>query len=804
MLPDPAPGWQIVFDAYQPDDEPRREAILALGNGVFVTRAALIDSRQDALHYPGTYRAGCYDRVVNTIAGEQDETESLVNLPNWLPLDFRIDSGPWWRLDEVRILQYTQLLDLRTGIMRREVLAQDDAGRRTRLCEERLVSMADARLCGLRLTLTPVDWSGEVAFRAWLDAGVVNAGVKRFEDYQQRHLHILGRRSDGAASMLEVRTSDGGAQIALAQRLRLVLPAEAAPAVEDKRDPTARLLQVHAREGMPVAVEKLVALCSSLDPGERPPSQAAQRALQDATGFADLLASHRQAWNKLWEAVALEPANPPLARALRFHAFHILQAVSPHSAARDAGIPARGWHEGYHGHVFWDELFVLPFLNFRFPDLARDMLMYRWRRLPAARNAARAAGLRGAMYPWRSAGDGREVTPRHQKNLLNGQWMRDHTYLQRHIGSAIAFNIWHYHLATGDEDFLVRYGAEMMLEIARFWASIAQPSADGDRYEICGVIGPDEYHNAYPWRSTPGLDNNAYTNLMAVWTLCRAREMLDDLPAAHRHRLTARLGIGTDELSLWERISRRMTVRFHGDGIISQFEGFERLAEFHPEMLPASLSAQRTDWALNAIGKRVDAYQVTKQADVLALFYLLDEETVIGLLQRLGYAFDHDAILRTARYYLPRTVHRSSLSRIVYGGALARLDPGLSWDLYQHALETDLNPLKGESVAEGIHLGAMGGTIDILQRRYLGIAATPAGLAVDPAPPPGLGDVRMRLRFRGRLLEVAAEARTVTIRSCAGNGKDTVVLHRGQSFVLSPGASISLPAAVSPGPEGRP
>src|SRR5690606_34228393 len=135
----------------------------------------------------------------------------------------------------------------------------------------------------------------------------------------------------------------------------------------------------------------------------------------------------------------------------------------------DMGVPARGWHgEVYRGHIFWDELFVFPFLNFRFPDLARSLLMYRYRRLDQARHNARNAGYRGAMYPWRSARSGREVTPRHQKNLLSGHWMRDPTWLQRHIGSAVAFNVWHYYLATGDTAFLVDYGAEMMLEIARF------------------------------------------------------------------------------------------------------------------------------------------------------------------------------------------------------------------------------------------------------------------------------------------------------------------------------------------------
>ncbi|GIH81573.1 hypothetical protein [Planobispora longispora] len=173
-------------------------------------------------------------------------------------------------------------------------------------------------------------------------------------------------------------------------------------------------------------------------------------------------------------------------------------------------MPARGLHgEAYRGHVFWDELFVLSWLSLCFPDITRGLLRYRWRRLPEARAAARAAGFAGAMFPWQSGSDGTEQTQTLHLNPASGHWLPDHSHLQRHVGLAIAYNVWHYHAATGDIAFLAEAGAEMLVEIARFFASLATLDPVSGRYEIRGVMGPDEYHESYPGAPSPGLDNTA-------------------------------------------------------------------------------------------------------------------------------------------------------------------------------------------------------------------------------------------------------------------------------------------------------
>lgn len=787
------PAWQIAFEAYDPGDEGRREAILALGNGMIVTRATSTDARADDVHYPGTYRAGCYDRISKDIGGQVEETASLVNLPNWLPLTFRIGDGPWFHLDEVDLLDYYHGLDLKTGVAYRQFTFVDAGGRRTHWCENRLTSMANPHLVALRLELTPQNWSGEIEFRSALDGDIINDNVQRYADYERRHLNVVGRGAIAPDQIcLKVRTRQSG--IDIVQVARTVVDATIRDrAVVTDGAAIANLFHCRAIKGETLGVEKIAAIYTSQDPGVSEPHEAARKSLAAPITFADLRNSHERAWDGLWCRAVIAADNETAALALRFHAFHILQTVSPHTAELDAGVPARGWHgEAYRGHIFWDELFVFPFLNFRFPDLARSLLLYRYRRLDDARTAAREAGFRGAMYPWRSAPDGREVTPQHQKNLLSGHWMQDPTRLQRHIGSAVAFNVWHYYLATGDVAFLGDCGAEMILEIARFWASIAEYTPELDRFEIKGVIGPDEYHNSYPDRASPGLDNNAYTNLMAVWTLCRALEVLDYVPTQRREEIIQRLEIDLDEFALWDTISRKMRIVFHGDGIISQFEGFEKLREFDQQVLPPAFKDKRVDWALEAIGETADAYQVTKQADTLTLFYLLSPYEICSLFGRLGYPYDRDHLLRTADYYLKRTTHRSSLSRIAYAGALAQVDPSRSWNLYQQALKTDLHALKGESIAEGIHLGAMGGTLDILQRRYLGISADADGLRLDPVMPPDFGVVHLGFYYRGNELQVRGSHASFRIGSRPSNKEPVKILHPKGTIMLEPGGEISI------------
>ena len=533
--------------------------------------------------------------------------------------------------------------------------------------------------------------------------------------------------------------------------------------------------------GAPLVVETAVAL-DVADGGGR-----ARDALRGAPGFEALRAEHARAWAALWERFAMEVEPREDERALRLGAFHLLQTLSPHTAALDVGVPARGWHgEGYRGPVFWDEIFALPVLATRIPEIAREALLYRHRRLDAARRAAREAGLEGAMIPWRSASAGGETTPRHQLNLLSGRWMPDHTELQRHIGAAVALGVRTYVDASGDDAFMAGPGAETICEIARFFASLASEAPDG-RWDVTGVLGPDEYHTGYPGAGRPGLDDNAYTNVMASWTLAEAGRVLEELAPGDRDALARRIGLGAHEPALWERVSRRLRLCWHqaeGGPVISQFAGYGDLEPPEAIRLPECL-----DWALDAAGDTANAYQAAKQADLLAAFHLLGARAGDAF-ARLGVAVTPALLRRTIEHYRARTAHESSLSCVVRAGALASVDGEEALSSFRHALQTDL--CGDRSTAEGIHLGAMAGSIDVLQRRLLGLWVDRGVLRVEPRLPADLGRVRLGLLVRGAALEVEARGGAIpAVRVRHLGGPPLTVRANGSSVSSDAGRAVT-------------
>ena len=788
---DPAADpWCVRLACFDPKDERRREALLALGNGVLVLRAAPCWALSGERHDPGLYRAGLTDALESEVAGERVREESLARLPNPVALSWRLDGEPeWFPGPGVEVLAHEHRLDMRVGLAERRTRVRDARGRRLRIREERLVSLARPRLIAQRLTLRAEGWSGRAELRAGLDGAVRNDNVARYAPYASDHLETTDAGAEGDVAWLDARLRGGGGAISVAARHAL----SAGRLTETARE-GARLWRrgtVDLRAGEAVVVETVAAL-DWAPPGGR---ACARSLLAGAPGFEALRREQERAWARRWRRQDVEMEGEA-GRTLRFHAFQLMQTLSPRTAALDVGIPARGWHgEAYRGHVFWDELFVMPVLATREPDVARAALLYRHRRLDAARRAAREAGLRGAMFPWRSAGTGREVTPSHQLNLLTGGWMPDHTHLQRHVGAAIARDVRAYVDATGDEGFLAGPGAEMICEVARMFASRAREAPDGG-FDIRGVMGPDEYQTGYPDADEPGLANNAYTNLMASWTLAEAGRTLDALDAAARSALSDRIALGDDEPPRWERVSRGLRIPLHDtpDGpVLSQFEGFDRLRPPGAIALPEQLGGERLDWALDAVGESTNAYQMTKQADALTAFHVLGSEAW-AVLERLGFEGGADLLARSARYYLARTADQSSLSRVVQAGALAGVDPEGSWRLFREALGTDLCALEGESTAEGIHLAAMVGTLDILQRHYLGLHPEDGALRVAPRPPPALGRVRLCLTVRGTSIEVRRQRTDAgwTLGLASLGGPDLVVRHGGGEAVLRAGRTIEL------------
>ncbi len=777
---EPPSAWSLVFERFDSAREGIREALCTLGNGYFATRGAAPWAAADGTRYPGTYLACGYNRLTTDIAGRVVENEDLVNLPNWLPLSFRIDDGPWFDEAAVTLLGYRQELDLKRGLLLRQVEFEDGAGRRSLLRERRLVSMADMHLCALELSLTAQNWSGRVSVRSTLDGRVVNAGAALYRKFNNRHLEpVAAEVVDDETVCLQVRTSQSKLQVAQAARTRAAVEGRPLETPRERVEAAGVIGQQFDAElarGETLVLEKVASLYTSRDHAVSECGLQARKAIARADGFDRLAAEHGLAWKHLWRRfdVHIQLADPGyglnVLMLLRLNMLHLLQTVSPNSIGLDIGVPARGWTgEAYQGHIFWDELFIFPFFNHRMPEITRALLMYRYRRLGEARASARRAGLRGAMFPWQSGSDGQEETQDFNLNPRSQRWVRDNSYLQRHVGSAVAYNVWQYFQVTRDVEFLHCYGAELILEIAGFWSSLATFNEARGRYEIRGVMGPDEFHEGYPEAKEPGLNNNAYTNVMAVWVLCRALDVLERLSEMRRSELTVQLGLTAEEIARWEDISRRMFVPFHDDGIISQFEGYETLAELDWERYRDRYgNIQRLDLILEAEGDTPNRYRLSKQADVLMLFYLFSSEELGALFERLGYAFEYETIPRNVAYYANRSSHGSTLSRVVHSWVLARSDRPRAMGFFEEALHSDFSDIQQGTTQEGVHLGAMAGTVDLVQRVSTGIEVRGDVLRINPQLPEEMSRLDMRIRYRGVSLDLRLTRDTLRVRGRDG------------------------------------
>jgi trehalose/maltose hydrolase-like predicted phosphorylase len=808
-------GFLLAYDGFDPEAEGLREALTSTGNGYLCVRGAAEWEDADGVHYPGTYAHGGYNRETTILGGLPVLNEDLVNLPNWLVLQLRTEGGDVIRLADVDLLGYRHELDIRFATVSRYLSFRDPEGHETTLHSRRFVSMADPHHGGIEWTLVPQNWSGRVEVVTAIDGRVSNAGVARYRQLEGRHLNPVAPRTLGPEVIaLKAETRQSNLYISQAARTRVFRgdrPVQVERRLYQMEDYIQQVLAFDVRHGEPIRVEKLVTFFTSRDPAVSDTLVKAATSVARHTDFGASFERHAAAWEELWRVCDVRVSGEESVQLLlRLHIAHVLQVCSRNTADLDAGLPARGLNgEAYRGHVFWDELYAFPFFNIRLPEVTRGLLMYRYRRVGEARAAAREEGFRGAMFPWQSGSDGTEETQRVHLNPVSGRWEPDLSRNQRHVNAAIFWNIWQYFQTTHDQAFLRDYGAEMMLSITRFWASIAHFNTERERYEIHGVMGPDEFHDKYPDAPRGGLRNNAYTNVMVAWLCDIADKLLALLPASRVEELRERLGIGDDELAVWRDMSRRMFVPFHDDGIISQFEGYEDLEELDWDAYRAKYgNIQRLDRILRAEGRDPNLYKVTKQADTVMLFFLFRDEELREVFGRLGYAYDAGTISRNVTYYDRRTSHGSTLSFVTHAGVLAAIDPESSWERLLVALRSDAEDIQGGTTKEGIHMGVMAGTLDLVQRSYAGTYISDGVLCFDPRLPNRLASLSFSMQFRETPIQLTLTRDRLTLALHAEGGSRSVrVAVRGDVRKLSVGDRTVFelsPATTAPSTPSAP
>jgi beta-phosphoglucomutase family hydrolase len=783
--------WSLSYYDYSKENEGTREVLCTVGNGYFGTRGALEECDANDTNYPGTYIAGVYNRLESEVAGRTVVNEDFVSCPNWLPINFKIGDRDWLDLNKTEIISFTRRLNFRDGVLHRKVVVRDAGGRETLIESSRLASMAQPHLAALKYIITPLNYSERISIRSGLNGRVINAGVERYRQLSSRHLEPVVEGGGDKTSYIVLQTNQSKIQIAEAAKLFISMN-------NDRVDPEVTLdempgaiysiVDLDTQKGSPICIDKVVAIYTSKD--SENPLEAAQKALQNISGFDEVQQASAVAWEGIWKKIDVQITGDRLAqKLLRFNQYHCLITASPHNVNLDVGIPARGLHgEAYRGHIFWDELYILPFYDVHFPDTARSVLLYRYRRLDRTREYAKEFGYEGAMFPWQSGSDGREETQVLHLNPLSGEWEPDYSSLQRHVSLAIAYNIWQYVWISGDTEFLERYGAEMFLEVCRLWASKASYNEKTGRFEIDKVMGPDEYHEKYPDSEVGGLKDNSYTNIMVVWAFNRGFEILAWLNERARERLAEKINLTEDELDRWKAITKRIHISISDAGILEQFDGYFELRELDWDSYKNKYGdIGRMDRILKAEGKSPDEYKVAKQADALMTFYNLSVDEVVKILNGAGYSVKDDLLRVNFDYYFQRTSHGSTLSRLVHS-YLANLigDKELSWELYVDALKSDYADSQGGSTKEGIHTGVMAGTVVLALRAYAGLNLDGERVSISPCLPTAWRKMRFSIGFRGDRYYFVVTPQSVEVKVDSACNDVVALFVRGHKTTVTP------------------
>jgi len=774
-----------------------QEAMLTVGNGYFGLRGAYVEARADQDNYPGMYVAGVFDQATTKLQDHTVINEDLVNLPNTQFMTFGVDHQTPFTINQHDIQDVYRSLDLHTGILTVSMIIQLASGHLLHVQSQKLANMHDWHRYAIRYAITPMNFAGSIQVYADLDGSVVNGNVSRYNGFNQHHLQTLGIESRTNEAYLSGQTNTSKITYTLGAKLTSPeLDTSTAVKMTNQPQGIRQTVSFNVQAGKTYTFDKNVVIRTSNEQATDDLPAINQELAQ--ASFEDTVKSNRTYWQACWADADIQIQGDITSQRLtRVNIYHsLVSAAAIESGRLDASVGARGLHgEAYRGHVFWDEMFILPFYCLHRPQLARQLLMYRYRRLPAARQNAQSAGYAGAMYPWQSAHVGDEQSQIVHLNPITNTWDPDNSRLQRHVSLDIAYNVWFYYHTTNDQDFLAKYGLEMLLSIAKFWISKATYDDSTGRYNIAGVMGPDEFHENYPNAKEPGLKNNAYTNIMVTWLFDTLSKLRQQLPAATYQKAADAAQFDHQLTTKMTTISHKLTLEINRSGIIAQFEGYFKLPTLDFRAYRQKYGdISRMDRILKAAGKTPDAYQVAKQADTLMAFYNFDVPTVQKLIEMLGYRLPKEYLTHNIQYYLDRTTHGSTLSRIVYA-VLNQLDENYdqAWTLFSEALFSDYYDIQGGTTAEGIHLGVMGATLTLTTRNFGGVRMLGDHLQVNPQLPEQWTGLQFKHTFRGTHYHFTITHQKVVVT--ADQAQPITIM--GQSYQLKAKQPLTVAAVTN-------
>src|SRR5690554_1598675 len=720
--------WKIIEEGFHPDYHQASESIFSLGNGKMGQRANF-EEQYSGPSLQGSYIAGVYypdkTRVGWWKNGYPEYFAKVLNAPNYIGIHLKVD-GEALDLFTCATSDFVRTLDMKKGLLTRSFTATLSGDKKIKVETARFLSMTDAETALLRFSVTPLNFSGKIELTPYLDGDVENEDA----NYDEKFWNILETASSDEEGHLLSQTKKLDFRVAFAMRWSINSRNTRVTAAHNEvRSDIA--ISTSVAENETVVLDKFVGVCSSLNhPADQLVTKAREKALQAQTaGFDKMLRAHSQKWDNIWLHADIKIEGDVAAQqAIRFNIFQLNQTYTGDDERLNVG-PKGFTGEKYGGTTYWDtEAYCIPFFLATAPaHVTRNLLIYRYKHLQKAIENAEKLGFTNgaALYPM--------VTMNGEE--CHNEW--EITFEEIHRNGAIAYAIFNYVRYTGDTQYLLDYGLEVLLEICRFWASRVTFQPRKGVYMILGVTGPNEYEN--------NVNNNWYTNRIASWCLEYTLEVLEELGA----KIPGHLRPDPKELHMWEDIVQNMYYPLLPDlGVFAQQDGFMDKELLSVDAIPRSELPLNQHWSWDRILRSC----FIKQADVLqGLFFLGDR-------------YDLETKKRNFDFYEPMTVHESSLSPCVYSIIAAEIGyQEKAYELYLRTARLDLDNYNNDT-DDGLHITSMAGTWMSIVYGFGGLRIVDGHLCLAPFAPRQWKSYSFRLRFRNHRLEIVVDESEVTIK----------------------------------------
>ncbi|MFN7405992.1 MAG: glycoside hydrolase family 65 protein [Cyclobacteriaceae bacterium] len=750
--------WQIIEEGFDPHLHRVSESLFSIGNGRMGQRANFEEEYSGEMHQ-GSYVAGVYypdkTRVGWWKNGYPEYFAKVLNAPNWIGIRIQIN-GQSLDLAKCRVENFRRVLDMKQGVLHRTFVATLPDGKRVAVDASRFCSMHNGEIGAIRYAITPLNFSATATLVLDVDADVVN----KDSNYDEKFWNEVSQQADSSLVMVTAETRKTLFHVTTGMTWQLEQggkKVDVSPKVISRNKYAGHELSVSLRENEPLVIVKYAAVLSSENHPKATLGQAARQQLEGARaqGFDNLLKAHAAVWAHKWEECDITIDGDVAAQqGIRFNIFQLMQTYTGDDERLNIG-PKGFTGEKYGGSTYWDtEAYCLPFyLGTSDPKVARNLLVYRYKHLQRAiENAGKLGFTNGAaLYPM--------VTMNGEE--CHNEW--EITFEEIHRNGAVAYAIFDYIRYTGDEAYLAEYGLEVLVGISRFWAQRVNWSADRKKFVMLGVTGPNEYEN--------NVNNNWYTNTIAVWTLGYTLYAIDYVKRNHGGNFSlikTNVHLQDDELKQWDRIASNMY--FPEDkqrGVFLQQDGF-----LDKELLTVN-DLKREDRPLNQKWSwdRILRSCFIKQADVLQGLYFFEEN------------FDRDTIKRNFDFYEPMTVHESSLSpcvHVILASVLGYKEK--AYEMYLRTARLDLDDYNNDT-EDGCHITSMAGTWMSLVKGFGGMRVRNGQLHFHPYLPDQWKSYSFRLEFRGRVVKVnvAKSGTRVVLES----GQPLEVVLNGQNVQLA-------------------